>query len=153
MQSRNLHAYCISLHHFVTFCHFSPLPLAQANPLGALRLLFGKTGLMRGSAAAFFLVWFSNACINSQFGNYVNHLFGWGPQESAPLLVLVGVMLAIAPRVLVPRLGLKHSVEYAIAGPEPTCLLACSNLACGTLLAACFLPCSYVCSCHAHRSP
>jgi len=88
------------------------LDLAQANPLGALRLLFGKTGLMRGSAAAFFLVWFSNACINSQFGNYVNHLFGWGPQESAPLLVLVGVMLAIAPRVLVPRLGLKHSVEY-----------------------------------------
>lgn len=87
------------------------LDLASANPLGALRLLFGRTGLMRGSCAAFFLVWFANACINSQFSNYVNHLLGWGPQESAPLLVLVGIMLAIAPKMLVPRLGLKHSIE------------------------------------------
>ena len=29
------------------------LDLASANPLGALRLLFGRTGLMRGSCAAF----------------------------------------------------------------------------------------------------
>ena len=87
------------------------LDLASANPLGALRRLFAKTPLLRGSASAFFLVWFSNACINSQFGNYVNHLFGWGPQESAPLLVLVGLMIAIAPPVLVPRLGLRRSIE------------------------------------------
>lgn len=63
------------------------LDLRSANPLGALNLLLGRSGIMRGSAAAYFLVWLGNACINSQFGNYVNHLFGWGPQESAPLLV------------------------------------------------------------------
>ena len=148
------------------------LDLRSANPLGALNLLLGRSGIMRGSAAAYFLVWLGNACINSQFGNYVNHLFGWGPQESAPLLVpawsdhqtrtralarasanpgpnralaceavepsaaprlsplrhgthllhllpptpraqvLVGVMIAIAPPALVPRLGLKRSIEY-----------------------------------------
>ena len=63
------------------------LDLRSANPLGALNLLLGRPGIMRGSAVAYFLVWLGNACINSQFGNYVNHLFGWGPQESAPLLV------------------------------------------------------------------
>ena len=88
------------------------LDLRSANPLGALNLLLGRSGVLRGSAAAYFLVWLGNACINSQFGNYVNHLFGWGPQESAPLLVLVGVMIAIAPPALVPRLGLKRSIEY-----------------------------------------
>jgi DHA1 family tetracycline resistance protein-like MFS transporter len=87
------------------------LDIASANPLGALRLLFGRTPLMRGSASAFFLVFLANACINSQFGNYVNHLFEWGPQESAPLLVLVGLMIAIAPPLLVPRLGLRRSIN------------------------------------------
>ena len=83
----------------------------EANPLGALRLLFARTPLLRGACAAFFLLFLGNACINSIFGNYVNHLFGWGPQESAPLLVLVGLMIAIAPATLVPRLGLKRSIE------------------------------------------
>ena len=87
------------------------LDLRSANPLGALNLLLGRPGIMRGSAVAYFLVWLGNACINSQFGNYVNHLFGWGPQESAPLLVLVGLMIAIAPPALVPRLGLRRSIE------------------------------------------
>ena len=87
------------------------LDLAQANPIGSLSMLFGRTPLLRNACAAFFLVWFSNACINSQFGNYVNHLFGWGAQESAPLLVLIGIMLAIAPQLLVPRLGLKRSIQ------------------------------------------
>ena len=117
-------AAAVGLLNFVLIVLFTPesLPAAQrrgkkldlrtANPLGALRLLFGRSPLMRGSAAAYFLVWLSNACINSQFGNYVNHLFGWGPQESAPLLVLVGVMIAIAPPALVPRLGLRRSIVY-----------------------------------------
>ena len=51
----------------------------EANPLGALQLLFARSPLLRGSSAAFCLIWLGNACINSIFGNYVNHLFGWGP--------------------------------------------------------------------------
>lgn len=49
--------------------------------------------------------------MNAQFGNLVNHLFGWGPQESAPIGVLAGVMFALAPKLLVPRLGLQRSIE------------------------------------------
>ena len=86
------------------------LDMAAANPFGALRRLFGSTPLLRGSAAAFFLVWLANTCMNSQFGNLVNHLFNWGPQESAPIGVLAGVMFALAPRALVPRLGLRASI-------------------------------------------
>lgn len=83
---------CLHAVHVLSTCYAhalqgKKLDLRSANPLGALNLLLGRSGIMRGSAAAYFLVWLGNACINSQFGNYVNHLFGWGPQESAPLLV------------------------------------------------------------------
>jgi len=86
------------------------LDLASANPVGALKLLFTRSPLLRGSAAAFAMLWLSNTCVNAVFGNYVNHLFGWGPEESGPLLVLVGIVLAVAPRMLVPRLGLRRSM-------------------------------------------
>ena len=70
-----------------------------------LNLLLGRPGIMRGSAVAYFLVWLGNACINSQFGNYVNHLFGWGPQESAPLLVPAASDPQTRTRALAPSLG------------------------------------------------
>ena len=41
---------------------------------------------------------------------YARYKFGWSQQQSGPLLVLVGLMLAIAPRVVVPRLGLRRSI-------------------------------------------
>lgn len=87
------------------------LNLAKANPIGALRLLFAHSPLMRGSATTFALLWLANTCMNSLFGNYVNHMFGWGPQESAPLLVIIGLMFLVAPGLLVPRLGLRRSME------------------------------------------
>jgi len=88
------------------------LDLKQANPFGALRLLFGRTPLLRGCATAFFLLWLSNMCVNALFGNYVNHKFGWGPEQSGPILVLIGIVLAVAPRLLVPKLGLRRSMEF-----------------------------------------
>ena len=87
------------------------LDLTKANPLGALQLLFARSPLMRGSATTFALLWLANTCMNSLFGNYVNHKFGWGPQESAPLLVVIGLMFLVAPGLLVPRLGLRRSME------------------------------------------
>jgi len=50
--------------------------------------------------------------LDAQFTNYALYRFGWGPQESGPLLVLVGLMLALAPRLVVPRLGLGRSIFY-----------------------------------------
>jgi len=101
------------------------LDLASANPLGALRRLFASTPLLAGSAAAFSLLWLSNTCVTAVFGNFVNHLFGWGPEESGPLLVLIGLVLATAPRLLVPRLGLRRSIQLG------TLIYAAGQLATG----------------------
>lgn len=86
------------------------LDLRSANPLGALRHIFGTSPLLRRCALGFGLAWLGNMCVNSQFGNYANHLFKWGPQESAPVLVLIGLMIGLAPPALIPRLGLKRSI-------------------------------------------
>ena len=53
----------------------------EANPPRRSQAALGRTPLMAWSSAAFFLIWFGNACINSIFGNYVNHLFGWGSRN------------------------------------------------------------------------
>jgi len=87
------------------------LDLRSANPLGALRRLFCTTPLLRRCATGFALAWLGNMAINSQFGNYANHLFQWGPQESAPVLVLIGLMIGIAPPLLIPRLGIHRAIQ------------------------------------------
>jgi len=70
--------------------------------------------LLTGSAVAYFLVYLAKLCLDSQFTDYALYKFGWGPAQSGPLLVLVGLMLAIVPRMVVPRLGLKRSCLYGV---------------------------------------
>ena len=86
------------------------LDLRHANPVGALARLFCDGAVLRGLSVAYFLVTLSRGVLDAQFANYALYRFGWGPQESGPLLMLVGVMLAIAPRVVVPRLGLRRAI-------------------------------------------
>lgn len=85
--------------------------LRQANPIGGLkRLYFGESSLLRLAATAYFLAALAKGSLDGQFPNYTNLRFGWTQAQSGPVLVLVGLMLAIVPRILVPRLGLRHSI-------------------------------------------
>merc|ERR1712129_538610 len=40
--------------------------------------------------------------------------FGWTQAQSGPVLVMVGLMLAIVPRLLVPLLGLQKSINFGL---------------------------------------
>ena len=87
---------------------------ADCNPFGSLaKLDFDRRGpsLLRAAALAFGLVWLGNLALNATFVNFVNARFGWGPQQSGPLLVLVGLMLAVVPRLVVPRLGVETAIK------------------------------------------
>jgi len=85
------------------------LDLRSANPAGSLALLC-RSPLLRGSALAYFLVSLARSCLDVQFVNYAAYRFGLGPQQSGPLLVVVGLMLAVVPRLAVPRLGIRLSI-------------------------------------------
>ncbi|KAJ1453452.1 major facilitator superfamily domain-containing protein [Pelagophyceae sp. CCMP2097] len=89
------------------------LNFKEANPVSALARLFKNGGpLLRGAAFAYAFVWLGNLALNTTFVNYVNFKFGWGPQQAGPLLVVVGLMLAIIPRLLVPRTGTDAAIKY-----------------------------------------
>ena len=90
------------------------LDLAQANPFGALWRLFGRPNLLRHVCTVYALVTLSRNALDAQFVNYASIRFGWSQQQTGPVMVLVGLMLAVAPRVLVPRIGLRNAVTYGI---------------------------------------
>jgi MFS family permease len=87
------------------------LDLREANPVGALKRLFGGPPLLRQLAFTYALVTLARNALDAQFVNYASVRFGWSQQQTGPLMVLVGLMLAIAPRVLVPLLGLRRALR------------------------------------------
>lgn len=86
------------------------LNLAEANPIGGLVRLFGQAPLLRITSTVYLLASLARSSLDAQFPNYTNLRFGWTQAQSGPVLVLVGLMLAVAPRLVVPRLGLSKSI-------------------------------------------
>ena len=86
------------------------LDLKQSNPIGALWRLFGRAKLLRNAACMYALVALARNSLDAQFVNYASVKFGWSQQQSGPVMVMVGLMLAIGPRVLVPLLGLQTAL-------------------------------------------
>jgi len=86
------------------------LDLLEDNPIGGLHRLFCQSPLLRTAAITYFLTSLARSSLDAQFTNYSSIRFGWTQAQSGPVLVLVGLMLAIAPRILVPLLGMKQSI-------------------------------------------
>jgi DHA1 family tetracycline resistance protein-like MFS transporter len=86
------------------------LDLKQDNPIGGLHRLFGHTSLLRTVALTYFLTSLARSSLDAQFTNYSSIRFGWTSAQSGPVLVIVGLMLAVAPRLLVPLLGMKNAI-------------------------------------------
>ena len=86
----------------------------QANPIGALWRLFGRAPLLRSIALTYALVTLARNALDAQFVNYASVRFGWSQQQTGPVMVIVGLMLAIAPRLLVPRLGLRRAIQIGV---------------------------------------
>lgn len=114
------------------------IDLREASPIGGLKRLFGGDPLIRIGATAYLLASLARNSLDAQFPNYANLRFGWSQAQSGPVLVLVGLMLAIIPRFLVPRLGLRHSIGAGLlifatgltgTGLAPTPLLFVASIA------------------------
>lgn len=88
----------------------SKLDLWEDNPIGGLHRLFCHSPLLRTAAMTYFLTSLGRSSLDAQFVNYSSIRFGWTQAQSGPILVLVGLMLAVAPRILVPLLGMKDSI-------------------------------------------
>ncbi|VEU40327.1 unnamed protein product [Pseudo-nitzschia multistriata] len=96
--------------------------LSEVNPITGLQKLFGLGGnnsgpsvsLLRTASLAYFSLSLARCALDAQFINYTNLRFGWTQAQSGPVLVMVGLMLAIVPRIVVPRIGLQRSINYGL---------------------------------------
>ncbi|MFI4934850.1 MAG: MFS transporter [Caulobacterales bacterium] len=65
----------------------APFRWANANPVGAMRLLLSRPGLL-GMAGILFVGQFGGWSFNSTFQFYTHYRFGWGPPQIATLLMV-----------------------------------------------------------------
>lgn len=90
------------------------LDLREANPIGGLKKLFGNAPILRTAALVYFFTSLARCSLDAQFSNYSNIRFGWTQAQSGPVLVLVGTMLAIAPRVFISYFGLQKAITSGL---------------------------------------
>ena len=86
------------------------LDLREVNPIGGLRKLFANAPILRTAAMIYFLLSLARCSLDAQFTNYSNIRFGWTQAQSGPVLVLVGIMLAVAPRLFISYFGLQQAI-------------------------------------------
>eukprot|EP00578_Thalassiosira_sp_NH16_P028601 CAMPEP_0181083860 /NCGR_PEP_ID=MMETSP1071-20121207/4389_1 /TAXON_ID=35127 /ORGANISM="Thalassiosira sp., Strain NH16" /LENGTH=513 /DNA_ID=CAMNT_0023165559 /DNA_START=237 /DNA_END=1778 /DNA_ORIENTATION=- len=86
------------------------LDLRAVNPIGGLKKLFGGAPLLRTAALVYFCCSLARSSLDAQFTNYANIRFGWTQAQSGPVLVLVGLMLAVAPRVFISYFGIQNAI-------------------------------------------
>lgn len=91
-------------------CKVKELNLAEANPIGGLKKLFGHAPILRSASIVYFLSSLARGSLDAQFTNYSNIRFGWTQAQAGPVLVLVGLMLAIVPRAFISSFGLRNAI-------------------------------------------
>jgi hypothetical protein len=95
------------------------------NPISGLQRLFGigkkrsgssgnNVNLLRITSVIYLCISIARNALDAQFVNYSNIRFGWNQAQSGPCLVMVGLMLAVVPRILVPILGITKSINYGL---------------------------------------
>ena len=87
------------------------IKLADANPLGAVKL-FGRNSKFAVNAFIYFLVQLAQSGLQVTWINYLQHKFGWSGTKSGLTLMVVGIVVAVLPKYIIPLFGLKNSVLF-----------------------------------------
>ncbi|CAN0041571.1 unnamed protein product [Ascophyllum nodosum] len=87
--------------------------LSQANPLGAMKLA-SRNKLITGIVACWTLMWIAHVGLQINWINYTDRKFEWGVAQSGASLALMGLMVAVFPKLIIPRLGLERSITHGL---------------------------------------
>lgn len=80
-----------------------------ANPFGALAM-FMRDAHLKVGGLVYFLLHLSQAGVQIVWVNYMQKRFNWSPTLSGSALMLIGLVVAVVPRVLIPRFGIINSI-------------------------------------------
>jgi len=81
-------------------------------PWAALRTL--ATPTLRTLAVAYVLAIMAQSSLDDGFLLFAQAQFGWGQRQAAPILIMVGILLAAAPQLLIPHLGVRGSIAFGL---------------------------------------
>ena len=88
---------------------------ANANPFGALKMLRRDQHLITG-AAAYLFVNIAQAGVQINWINYLQYRFGWSAAKSGSTMLVVGVTVAILPKILIRVFGSTvKAISFALA--------------------------------------
>jgi DHA1 family tetracycline resistance protein-like MFS transporter len=90
-----------------------PFHWGRANPVGALRLLFTRQGLV-GLAASLFLLYFASSAFNSIFQFFTHYRFGWGAAGNGLFLMALGALGLFTEGVLAGMLAARIGERAAV---------------------------------------
>ena len=87
----------------------------NANPFGALKMLRRDQHLITG-AAAYLFVNIAQAGVQINWINYLQYRFGWSAAKSGSTMLVVGVTVAILPKILIRVFGSTvNAISFALA--------------------------------------
>ncbi len=96
----------------------APFKFKSANPVGAMKLLFGNPNFA-GLSSILLFFHLAHAVLPSVFVLFAGYRFGWGTGEVGLILALVGVcgalVQAVLTRMAVERLGAATTLKIGIA--------------------------------------
>ena len=82
---------------------------SASHPFALLRGLFSTSAVLSGVSVAWTLVTLAQVSLD-HFPEYTSLRFGWTQEQAGPLMLLVGLSVAIFPRLLVPCLGMRQAI-------------------------------------------
>ncbi len=95
----------------------TPFRLRTANPVGAMKMLFGPANL-RDLSTIMFLYHLAHAVLPAVFVLYASYRFNWGPREVGGVLAIVGICSAIVQAVLtrlvIARFGVRTTLMIGL---------------------------------------
>ncbi|CAM9185923.1 unnamed protein product [Chrysoparadoxa australica] len=82
---------------------------ANANPWGALQMI-SRSKLIAGVTICWMLMWVAHAGLQINFINYTELKFAWTTAQSGASLAMLGLLVAVLPKLIIPRLGLSGTI-------------------------------------------
>ncbi|CAM9425003.1 unnamed protein product [Chrysoparadoxa australica] len=118
----------------------SPINWRKANPIGALKLVRAEMVMSR-LVMSYMLLWAAQAGLTSTFINLGEKKYGWSTTQTGAGLAVIGILVAVLPKILLPRLGLLKGLQTALACTSVAHLLFALPAAPGSWLGNVFAYC------------
>ncbi|CAN0408549.1 unnamed protein product, partial [Discosporangium mesarthrocarpum] len=81
--------------------------------MGAIKMALHNK-LVTGVTMCWALLWIAHSGLQINWINYTDLKLNWSVAQSGASLTLLGLLVAVFPKLVIPRLGLERSITYGL---------------------------------------